>query len=93
MGSQSMMFNAIVIGLLLFMFAQFEAVNLHRWQEACVLLLGFWLGMSPFVFGYSVSGPLRYWHFALGAVVILLAAIELWQDWDLSAKELAEHEN
>ena len=93
MGSQAMMFNAVVVGLMLFIFAQFEAVNLHRWQEACVLLLGVWLGASPFTFGYSASGTLRYWHFAFAAVAIVLAAIELWQDWNLSDEELAEHES
>ena len=35
---------------------------------------------SPFVFGYS--GALRSWHIALGALVVLLALFELWQDWD-----------
>ncbi len=93
MGSQAMMFNAVVVGLMLFIFAQFEAVNLHRWQEACVLLLGVWLGASPFIFGYSASGTLRHWHFAFAAIAIVLAAVELWQDWNLSDEELAEHES
>ncbi len=93
MGSQSMMFNAIAVGLMLFVVAQFEAVNLHRWEEGFVLLLGIWLGASPFIFDYSAVGPLRYWHFAFAAVAIVLAAIELWQDWKLSDDELAEHEN
>jgi hypothetical protein len=73
MDSQSMMFNAFVVGLMLFMLAQFEAANLHRWQEGCLLLLGVWLGASPFIFGYSGAGPLRYWHFAFAAITIVLA--------------------
>jgi hypothetical protein len=93
MGSQSMMFNAFVVGLMLFMFAQFEAANLHRWKEGCVLLLGVWLGVSPFIFGYSAAGSLRYWHFAFAAIAIVLAAVELWQEWNLTDEELAEHEN
>jgi hypothetical protein len=32
-----------------------------------------------------------YWHFVLGAIVVLLAAVELWQDWRLSDQELARH--
>ena len=75
MGSQNIMFNAIIVGAMLFVLAEFEAVNLHRWQESCVVLLGVWLGASPFVFGYSAVGPLRYWHFAFAAVVIVLAAV------------------
>jgi len=93
MGTQTMMFNAVVAGSLLFMLAQFEAVNLHHWEEGCVVLLGAWLGASPFIFDYASAGPLRYWHFTFAAAVIVLAAIELWQDWNLSAEELAEHEN
>jgi hypothetical protein len=27
----------------------------------------------------------------LGALVVLLAALELWQDWRLSDKDLAQH--
>jgi hypothetical protein len=37
------------------------------------------------------TGALRYWHFALGAAVALIAAPALWQDWKLSDKELALH--
>lgn len=93
MGTQNTMLNAIVVGMTLFVLAEFEATNLHRWQEGCVLLLGLWLGASPFIFGYFDAGPLRYWHFALALSVIVLTVVELWQDWNLSAEELAEHEN
>lgn len=93
MGSQNVLFNAVLVGMLLFVLAQFEAANLHRWQEGCALLLGAWLGASPFIFGYAITGPLRYWHFVIASVVIVLAAVELWQDWNLSAEELAGHEN
>jgi hypothetical protein len=34
---------------------------------------------------------LQYWHFGLGAVVVLLAVLELWQDWNLSDEEFARH--
>ena len=37
------------------------------------------------------AGPLQYWHFVLGAIIVLLATWELWQDWRLSDKELAQH--
>ena len=92
MGSQNMMLNAIIVGALVFFRGELEAANLHRWQEGGEIVLGSWLAASPFIFGYSTSGALRFWHFALGATVVVLAAIKLWQDWNLSDKELAEHE-
>src|SRR5712691_11222308 len=40
---------------------------------------------------WEEAGALRYWQFALGAAVVLLEVIELWQDWKLDDKELAHH--
>jgi hypothetical protein len=44
-----------------------------------------WLIASPFIFGYADAGR----HFILGIAVVLLAALELRQDWRLSDAELA----
>jgi hypothetical protein len=52
---------------------------------------GLWLIASPFIFGYAEAGALRYWHFVLGAAVVLLAMLELRQDWKLNAAELRQH--
>jgi len=92
MGTQTMMFNAIVVGALIFFIGELEFANLHRWQEGGQIALGSWLGASPFIFGYAANGPLRFWHYALAAMVVGLAVLELWQDWSLSDEELAEHE-
>jgi hypothetical protein len=43
------------------------------------------------MFGYAEAGALRYWHILFGALVVVLATVELWQDWRLSDKELARH--
>lgn len=91
MGTQSTMFNAIVVGILIFLLGELEAVNLHRWEETAQIAVGIWLGASPIVFGYFSSGGLRFWHFGIAAIVIAMALFELWQDWNLSDKELAEH--
>ena len=85
-----MMLNAILTGSMVFVLAQYEAADLHRWQEGGEIALGSWLAASPFVFGYSADGSLRFWHFVLGAVGIILA-VELWQDWNLSNAELVKH--
>jgi O-antigen/teichoic acid export membrane protein len=68
-----------------------ELAGLQRWEESGEIACGLWLIVSPFIFGYAEAGTLRYWHFVLGALVALLAMVELWQDWKLTDKELAQH--
>jgi hypothetical protein len=88
---QVVMWNAVLVGALVLLLAQLEYVSLQRWEETGEILLGLWLIASPFTFGYAEAASLRYWHFVLGAIIALLATWELWQDWKLSDKELAQH--
>ena len=90
-GGQFVMWNAVLVGALVLGLAQLEYVSLQRWEETGEIALGLWLIASPFTFGYAEAGALRYWHFALGAIVALLAVLELWQDRKLTDKELAQH--
>jgi len=83
--------NAFIVGVLVFFLAQLEYVVLQRWEEVAEAALGVWLATSPYLFGYATEGTLRYWHSTLGGVVILLAALKLWQDWELSDEDLARH--
>jgi hypothetical protein len=89
--SQIVMWNAVIIGALVIALAALELAGLQRWEQGVEIACGLWLIVSPFTFGYADAGALRYWHFALGALVVLLAVVELWQDWKLSDKELAQH--
>ena len=82
--------NALIIGGLVVALSGLEMVDLRRWEETGTAILGLWLICSPFVLGYAGS-PLATWHLTLGTLVILLAALELWQDWTLSDADLAEH--
>ena len=88
---QAVMWNAVLVGALVLGLAQLEYVSLQRWEEIGETASGLWLIASPFAFGYAESGALRYWHFVLGTIVVLLAVLELWQDWKLSDKELLQH--
>jgi len=88
---QAVIWNAVLVGVLVLGLAQLEYVSLQRWEETAAIALGLWLIASPFTFGYAEAGPLRYWHFVFGAVVVLVAVLELWQDWRLSDKELSQH--
>lgn len=83
--------NAVLVGVLVFGLAQMEYIALQRWEEAGEMALGLWLVASPYVFGYSGDGALRFWHASLGGFVILLAALKLWQDWDLTDQDLDRH--
>ena len=90
-GDQAVIWNAILVGAVVLVLAQLEYVSLQRWEEIGEIIVGLWLIASPFIFGYAEAGPLRYWHFVLGAIIALLATWELWQDWRQSDKELAQH--
>lgn len=83
--------NAVLVGLLVFFIAELEYVVLRRWEESCQLLLGLWLVISPYIFGYFEAGALRFWHSTLGGLLILLAALELWQDWTRSDKDMLDN--
>ena len=87
----TMILNTFVVGMLIFGLAQLEYVALQRWEEVGEIVLGLWLIASPFIFGYSGDEMLRIWHAVLGGIVVLLGALQLWQDWRLSDQELANH--
>jgi predicted membrane-bound dolichyl-phosphate-mannose-protein mannosyltransferase len=82
--------NAVAVGVMVFAFAAFELVDLNRSEEVGEIVLGLWLIASPFVLNY-VNSQLAIWHFVLGAGVVLLGALELWQDWSLTERELMRH--
>ncbi len=83
--------NAVLLGAVVLVLAELELVGLQRWQEFADIACGICLILSPYIFGYAGAGSLRVWHYILGALVVALAAFELWQDWKLSDKELARH--
>ena len=86
-----MILNTFVVGMLVFGLSQLEYVALQRWEEVAEIAIGLWLIVSPFVFGYSGDDMLRAWQATLGGIVVLLGALQLWQDWRLSDQELANH--
>jgi SPW repeat len=83
--------SATVAGIGLIFLAGLEMMRLYRWHEVLTLLVGAWVAVSPYVLNYTSMRPLAAWHFALGAIVVLLAALEIWQDWGLSDDDLAAH--
>lgn len=65
-------------GVLITMVALLEIMSLERWEEVLELVCGAWVVAAPFALGYD--GVLRICHVVLGAAVIVLALVELWQD-------------
>ena len=90
-GSQTIAANAVIVGILVLALGASEFLDLRRWEEGLETACGLWLIASPFIFGYADAGTLRYWHFVLGGAVVLLAVLELRQDWKLSRAELSHH--
>ena len=89
--TQTVAINATIVGILVLALGASEFLDLRRWEEGLETACGLWLVASPFIFGYADTGTLRYWHFVLGAVVVVLAVLELSQDWKLSDAEVAQH--
>jgi SPW repeat-containing protein len=78
----AVLLNSGLTGLAVLALAQLELVRLRLWEEIAQLACGLWLSASPFIFDYSHQDHLRFWHWALGAIVSVLALLELWQDWN-----------
>jgi SPW repeat len=89
--SQPAVLNALAVGLVIAAVAAMQLSALQRWEEWVQLVLGLWLIAAPWALGYTHFGSLTMTHVVLGAVVAILAAYELWQDWALSDQELAHH--
>ena len=80
--------NAALIGVALIVIAGMELFRVFRWHEYASLVLGLWLVAAPSVLGYASLIPLASWHYVMGAVIAGLAALEIWQDWNLSDTDL-----
>jgi 4-amino-4-deoxy-L-arabinose transferase-like glycosyltransferase len=77
--NQAAVVNAALAGLAVLMLAELDLVKVRRWAEVGQLACGIWVAASPFIFGYGEAGMLRAWHIVAGLLVVLIAALELWQ--------------
>ena len=74
------MSSVLLAGIVVLAVSLFEVMMAGRWEEVIQFVLGLWLAVSVFVLDYGAAGQLRVWHFVIGALVALMAAIEFWQD-------------
>lgn len=74
------LYSALAVGVVVMAMALFEITLKGRWEEIIQFALGVWVAASVFVLDYGIVGDLRALHFAIGALVALMAAFEFWQD-------------
>jgi SPW repeat len=74
----AMTVNAVFVGLCVLVVSEIELAGHTAREEAVNAAAGLWLMLSPFVYGYG--GELRLWHLVLGALVVVFAAVEFWQE-------------
>ena len=83
--------SAMLTGVLVAALSALELVDLRRFEEWLLLLLGAWLAASPSLFGYATDLALSRWHTVLGLAVMVLAGFQFWQDRNRKDDELARH--
>ena len=74
----AVMISAGLAGVLITMLGLLDLMEHQRWEELLELIFGLWVVVSPLVIGYG--GTLALSHYLLGAIVVVLALLELWQD-------------
>jgi hypothetical protein len=74
------LFSSLAVGVVITAMALFEIMLKGRWEEIIQFVLGVWLAVSVFILDYGIAFELRALHFAIGALVALMAAFEFWQD-------------
>jgi hypothetical protein len=70
--------NSVAAGLVIAALAALDLTVPPSWEEPFEMLAGFWLVVSPAWLEYG--DPLRIIHIIIGVAIIVLAAVELWQD-------------
>jgi|SoiMethySBSTD1v2_1073268.scaffolds.fasta_scaffold243887_2 hypothetical protein len=72
--------NAWIGGALLAVLSARAVVAFAEWEEWIELALGIWILASPWVLKFAAGSSASKVHVMVGAVVTLLAAVELWKE-------------
>jgi hypothetical protein len=67
-----------IAGALIALFGILAMVKFQIWQEWANLALGAWSFVAPWLLGFSAISAATAVHMTVGAVVVALAAYELW---------------
>lgn len=69
--------NAYIAGIIIAVLAIAALSAFAVWEEWLNLIVGLWTLVSPWVLGFQGTTAMRV-HIVIGALVAILAAIELW---------------
>src|SRR6185312_1502291 len=70
--------NAYIAGIIIAVLAIAALSAFAVWEEWLNLIVGLWALISPWVLGFQGSTTPRTVHVIVGALVAILAAVELW---------------
>lgn len=69
--------NAFVSGIVIAVISLAALAAFAVWEEWLNLIAGVWVLVAPWVLGFA-QGPALTVHVIIGAIVAILAAVELW---------------
>lgn len=78
-GLEAATLNAVIIGGLICALSALALTLLDRWEAYISGLLGLWAMLSPWLIGFTAYDTAMLAHLGLGALVLTVAAIEIWQ--------------
>lgn len=78
-GLEAATLNAAIIGFLIFALSALALTLLDRWEAYINGVLGIWAMLSPWMIGFAAYDMAKFSHLGLGALVMIIAATEIWQ--------------
>jgi hypothetical protein len=70
--------NAVISGIVIAVLAIAALAAFAVWEEWLNLIVGLWVLISPWVLGFQGNRTAMTVHVVVGALVAILAAIEIW---------------
>ena len=70
--------NAVICGIVIAVLAIAALAAFAVWEEWLNLIVGLWVLISPWVLGFQGNRTAMTVHVVVGALVAILAAIEIW---------------
>jgi hypothetical protein len=78
-GLEGATLNAVIIGGLICALSALALTLLDHWEAYLSGLLGIWAMLSPWLLGFTAYDTAMLAHIGLGALVVVVAIIEIWQ--------------
>jgi len=70
--------NAVISGIVIAILAIAALAAFAVWEEWLNLIVGLWVLVSPWVLGFAGNRTAMTVHVIIGALVAILAAVEIW---------------